>query len=173
MIAKCLNCNRDYDQETQGYICPHESGERRVDKLPPWPKVKEPETVPDLYELAFMPGQFRCPQCAFQLSKQTLSVVRGCIGTTPENRQSEPCPNDGTMMVHVTYREQLESYADRLKEEFDRFETHTKAVEGFLQEMYATMIDPCEQPKATVAEMCELLLKTAREQREASHNLER
>lgn len=55
--------------------------------------MTEETTVPDLYRLAFMPGCFRCP---------------------------EACPNDGTMMVHVTYREQLEVYADRLKEEFER-----------------------------------------------------
>lgn len=79
-----------------------------------------PDAVPDLYELAFMPGQFRCPTCGFQLSKQTISVAHGMIGTTETNRQSEPCPNDGAMMAHVTYREQLGAYADRLKEEFDR-----------------------------------------------------
>src|ERR1700690_3301856 len=93
-------------------------GDRRAkEKL-----VEEQNAVPDLYELAFMPGQFRCPQCQFQLSKQTISVVHNAIGTTPENRQSEPCPNDGTMMVHVTYKEQVTAYADRLKEEFDRYD---------------------------------------------------
>ncbi len=33
--------------------------------------------------------------------------------------------------------------------------------------MYATMIDPVEQPSMKVAELCALLLRTAREQREA------
>lgn len=79
-----------------------------------------PERVPDLYELAFMPGQFRCALCGFQLSKQTISMASGRVGTTPQDRQSEPCPNDGTDMVHVTYREQLEAYSARLTEEFDR-----------------------------------------------------
>jgi hypothetical protein len=46
---------------------------------------------------------------------------------------------------------------------------HTQYVEQFLNDMYATMIDPVEQPKMKVAEMCELLLKTAREQRESYH----
>ena len=82
--------------------------------------MSEIKVVPDLYELAFMPGQFRCPECGFQLSKQTMSVTQGRIGTTPENRESEPCPNDGVMMVHVTYREQLEAYAARLDEELRR-----------------------------------------------------
>ena len=37
MITGCLNCNRDYDTDTQGAICPHESGDRRRDSLEPWP----------------------------------------------------------------------------------------------------------------------------------------
>jgi hypothetical protein len=130
------------------------------------------DTVPDLYQLAYMPGCFRCPKCEFMLSKQTLSVAQGMIGTTEENRQSEPCPNDGTMMVHVTYKEQLGAYDARLRAEFDRFEMHVESVSEFLKEMYATMIDPVEQPNIIkVEEMCELLLKAAREQREQIANL--
>lgn len=82
--------------------------------------LDEREVVPDLYELAFMPGQFRCPKCGFILSKQTMDATSGRIGLTQSNRETEPCPNDGTMMVCVTYREQVQAYADRLKEEFDR-----------------------------------------------------
>ena len=41
MLTGCLNCNRDYDSETQGAICPHESGERRRDALKKWPEVPE------------------------------------------------------------------------------------------------------------------------------------
>lgn len=42
MLTGCLNCGRDYDSETQGAICPHESGERRRDQLDPWPERPEP-----------------------------------------------------------------------------------------------------------------------------------
>ena len=82
-------------------------------------RERAPDGVPDLYELAFMPGQFRCPKCGFQWSIQTMCVATGRIGTTEENRQTPDCPNDGTRMVNVTYREQLEAYAKRLKEELD------------------------------------------------------
>lgn len=88
------------------------------------------ESVPDLYRLAFMPGCFRCPKCNFQLSKQTMNFASGQIGTTESNRESEPCPNDGTAMVHVTYKEALEGYADRLKEEFERRDTWRKLLEA-------------------------------------------
>ena len=84
--------------------------------------MTEDSAVPDLYRLAFMPGCFRCPKCNFVLTKTFLNAATGEIGTRTEDRESEPCPNDGTMMVHVTYREQLDVYAERLKEEFERIE---------------------------------------------------
>jgi hypothetical protein len=71
--------------------------------------------VPDLYELAFMPGQFRCPKCEFQLTKRSMNMALGQIGTTEKECESEPCPNDGTMMVHVTYKEAWEYYAEEYR----------------------------------------------------------
>ena len=94
--------------------------------------MNEETAVPDLYRLAFMPGCFRCPKCGFVLTKACINPSMDVIGTREQDRESEPCPNDGTMMVHVTYKEQLEVYAERLKEEFDRFDRHTKAVADFL-----------------------------------------
>jgi hypothetical protein len=84
--------------------------------------MSETVEVPDLYRLAFIPGAFRCPQCDFQLTKTCINANTGEMGTREQERESEPCPNDGTYMVHVTYREQLEEYAARLKEEFDRID---------------------------------------------------
>lgn len=49
------------------------------------------------------------------------------------------------------------------------YEQHLGHVGQFLNDMYATMIDPLEQPKMKVAEMCALLLKTAQEQRERDY----
>lgn len=48
--------------------------------------------------------------------------------------------------------------------------THLQHVEQFLNDMYATMVDPVEQPPMKIAEMCALLLKTAQEQREHEHH---
>lgn len=79
-------------------------------------------TVPDLYRLAFMPGCFRCEKCGFTLTKACINPNLEVIGTREQDRESEPCPNDGEMMVHVTYREQLEVYADRLREELERLD---------------------------------------------------
>ena len=49
--------------------------------------------------------------------------MTGEIGTRADDRESEPCPKDGTKMVHVkSYRKQPEVYAERLNEEFERIE---------------------------------------------------
>jgi hypothetical protein len=77
--------------------------------------MSEIEAVPDLYRLAFMPGQFRCPKCEFQLSKQTMFMQSGSIGISESDLESELCPNDGTPMVHVTYKEAWEYYAEEYR----------------------------------------------------------
>jgi hypothetical protein len=66
----------------------------------------------------------------------------------------------------------LNDIAVRMAEAFrTAFDTHTQAVAEFLNEMYATMIDPCEQPQdMRVSTMCAALLNAAREQREQLHN---
>jgi hypothetical protein len=73
------------------------------------------ETIPDLYRLAFIPGAFRCPKCGFALTKTCINARTGEFGTREQERESEPCPNDGTMLVHVTYKEVLAEYDERLR----------------------------------------------------------
>jgi hypothetical protein len=51
------------------------------------------------------------------------------------------------------------------------FAEHTKHVSDFLNELYATMIDPCVEGTMTVKETCDALLKAAVEQREQLHAL--
>ena len=58
MIAKCLNCNRDYDQETQGAICPHDVG--GPNSSPPWPKPKAPKAGLSLHDLESLSSWLRC-----------------------------------------------------------------------------------------------------------------
>ena len=48
LIAKCLNCNRDYDQETCGAICPHDVG--GPNSLPHWPKLQPFPEIWAVYE---------------------------------------------------------------------------------------------------------------------------
>jgi hypothetical protein len=127
----------------------------------------EEQTVPDLYRLAFMPGCFRCPQCGFTLSKTCINVNLEIIGTREQDREIEACPNDGAMMVHVTYKEQLEVYAERLKQEFDRFDAHTKAVADFLNDLWSIMIDPLADGTRSVADTMAGLREAALQYRES------
>ena len=62
-INKCLNCGKDYDFDTQGAICPHESGDRRLDSLNPWP-VKGASTMGDVkrYDPDFTGMMHRHPE---------------------------------------------------------------------------------------------------------------
>jgi hypothetical protein len=103
------------------------------------------EAVPDLYQLAFMPGCFRCKVCGFVLSKVCINPDLEVIGTREEDRESEPCPNDGTPLTHITYREQLEVYAERLKEEFARYEILKTAASALIEGM-----ETCHLCKCTV-----------------------
>jgi hypothetical protein len=76
------------------------------------------ETVPDLYRLAFIPGAFKCPQCGFVLTKNCINADTGEMGTREQERESELCPNDGTMLVHVTWKDRVEEY-DKLLLQYD------------------------------------------------------
>lgn len=86
--------------------------------------------VPDLYRLAFIPGSFRCPKCGFVLTKTVINVTTGETGTREQERQGEPCPNDGTDMVHVTYKEQCEYLSERLIEELEWRRNHRECGGG-------------------------------------------
>lgn len=48
-----------------------------------------------------------------------MCASTGQIGVSAEDRETPDCPNDGTRMVMVTYRETLASFETRLKEELD------------------------------------------------------
>ena len=60
----------------------------------------------------------------------------------------------------VFLKRQKNYYAGAIKQH----ETH---VQRFLTEMYQTMVDPLDDFKGNIAELCEVLLKQAREDREA------
>ena len=61
---------------------------------------------PDDHLDMYAPGEWRCPQCNFCLSKMTLSAHSGEVGYHAKDiYHGEPCPNDGTPMVKVLWRE--------------------------------------------------------------------
>jgi hypothetical protein len=64
-------------------------------------------------------------------------------------------------------------HAAKLAESERKFKEHTEHVKQFLNDMYATMIDPCAEGEIKVAETCAALLNAAREQREYIDKAER
>ena len=74
----------------------------------------------------YVPGRLRCPQCEFVLSQATMFMGSGTIGLTKAQAfcedEGQPCPNDGTPMVKVRWREEAE----------DNYRAYVKLVEDVL-----------------------------------------
>jgi hypothetical protein len=80
-------------------------------------------------------------------------------------------PADAVAKWNTRPESQFEARVEALQGERDaeirKFEEHTQAVGRFLSQMYAVMVDPLEQGDLKVAEMCEVLLGAACENRQA------
>lgn len=61
----------------------------------------------------FAPGQWRCPECDFQLTMKVLAVNEGKVGMSL--KRPDPCPNDGSAMVRISWREVAESQGEWAK----------------------------------------------------------
>lgn len=62
--------------------------------------------TPDDRDNIYAPGEWRCPKCNFALSKLTIFTRSGDVGVSERDAiDAEPCPNDGTAMVRVRWRE--------------------------------------------------------------------
>lgn len=57
-----------------------------------------------LNDLIYAPGEWKCEQCGFSLIKKTLYVQTGQVGMDREE-DTEGCPNDGSWMKRVTWKE--------------------------------------------------------------------
>lgn len=114
-------------------------------------------TTPDDHLDIYAPGEWRCPQCSFCLSKMTLNVKSGDVGVSGHDVfNGEPCPNDGTPMVKVTWRERAgENYGAYVKL-VDDVCAAAKAdhLPGALAKIAALQSPPA--PSATVAEAIRL-----------------
>jgi hypothetical protein len=79
-------------------------------------------------------------------------------------------PRDGInhyMRACAEFIERIARLESELSSQKVLFDEHTKAVGKFLSDMYAVMIDPLDSGDLKVAEMCELLLIVACENRQA------
>jgi hypothetical protein len=77
----------------------------------------------------YLPGQYKCAKCGFELTKSILYVKSGGIG--PDLSQPEPCPNDGEIMRRVTWQEASQSnyrFAKELLDKRDELESKVAAL---------------------------------------------
>lgn len=115
---------------------------RPVDRL-------SPDDTLDIY----VPGVWRCPQCEFQLVRSTLFVASGEVGVSRKDiEEPEPCPNDGALMVRLTWRERALDGEKRLIDTMERLMrvTNTEHWPGALDAIEQRFRDarPVEPPAA-------------------------
>jgi hypothetical protein len=96
--------------------------------------------IAELEELVHIPGEWKCPECKFRLSKRVLAVNDG--GVYCDQREDvEGCPNDGMMMRRVTWKEDIAA-ADKAvefwSEKANRFEQDAIRVDWLESQMKKT-----------------------------------
>jgi hypothetical protein len=65
-----------------------------------------------------VPGKVRCAKCAFSLQRVNLYLGNGAIGAGGE--EVEPCPNDGTPLLPVTWEQEARESWAMAEQQFDR-----------------------------------------------------
>lgn len=61
----------------------------------------------------FVPGVWKCPKCKFSLTRTTLNISNGAVGTTHADREEpENCPNDGTPMARESWEQRARFYME-------------------------------------------------------------
>lgn len=66
----------------------------------------------------FVPGTWRCPKCKFVLHQFNLNANDGSVTTRDE--PGDKCPNDGSPLWRVTWREDAMELAERCAEQVQR-----------------------------------------------------
>jgi hypothetical protein len=73
-----------------------------------------------------VPGVWRCAKCNFQLIQSTLNANSGAITARDE---PSSCPNDGSPMWRVTWKEHAEEAYERYEERLEEFAASRARVE--------------------------------------------
>lgn len=83
----------------------------------------------------FVPGSFRCAKCGFRLIQSNLNAQDGTI--TARDAPGDRCPNDGSPMWRVTYREELAEAYTEWEKQVDRAVEAEKVNETLADEITA------------------------------------
>lgn len=107
--------------------------------------------VKDALECVYIPGVWACNQCKFQLIASNLYVQDGTIG--PDTDTVPLCPNDGTLMRRVTWKERvsgLDKYAGERLNEIDTLKAEVARLTA-MQDVYK--VAALENANTRVAEL--------------------
>lgn len=91
-----------------------------------------------------VPGRWRCPKCKFELSVQSLNMGDGTV--TASDKPGELCPNDGSPMWRVSYREAYEELCETANSE--RFAAIC-ILERLVEDEGASLTFFCENPEGS------------------------
>ena len=81
----------------------------------------------------FVPGVWQCEKCHFVLTRTSIDATTGSFGTTMQDREeTEPCPNDGTPMIRVSWEQRARELGKTCEEFFDEKEEFKKQRDGAL-----------------------------------------
>lgn len=65
-----------------------------------------------------VPGKVHCSKCGFTLQRVNLYMGSGTTG--PGGEETEPCPNDGTPLLPVTWEQEAREAMTMAEQQFDR-----------------------------------------------------
>lgn len=91
-----------------------------------------------------VPGRWRCPKCNFSLSSMNLNLGNGTVSMRDE--PGEKCPNDGSPMWRVSYKEAYEELCETANSE--RFAS-ILVLERLVENEGASVLIVCENPEGT------------------------
>lgn len=66
-------------------------------------RLHTPETAGERDDLIFVPGIWRCAKCKFTLVQSNLNAADGSV--TARDKPGDKCPNDGSPLWRVSYRD--------------------------------------------------------------------
>lgn len=99
----------------------------------------------------FVPGEFCCAKCGFTLSQFTLSASTGQVGS--RDHPGEKCPNDGSPLWRVTWKQRASDHYDRATQEIARAEAaeaQLAAMRAALEKSAAHLVMSSEQVQSTL-----------------------
>ena len=94
-------------------------------------KAELEKRVKGLEEKVYLPNHWQCPKCNFY---QVNSIMHP-NGICADKRTPENCPNDGTEMMPVTWKQNAQDGAEGNRQAFERFDKEKIALETLLSKM--------------------------------------